>query len=405
MATCRRVYLDNAATSFPKPAAVASAMADFTRTLGASPGRGAYEASLEAGEALSQVRAAVGRLLGERDGDRVIFTLNCTDALTLAICGIAKHWRRRGQPIHMVTTAMDHNSVLRPLNDLREDGVEITILPADPVTGLVDPDDLSAAIRRDTRLAALVHGSNVSGTVQDIAALSDRCRSRGVPVLVDAAQTAGHHPLAPGDMGIDLLAIPGHKGLLGPLGTGALWLGPNMETIVDPIRLGGTGSRSEEATQPLELPDRYESGSHNTVGLIGLGAAAEWIETTGVKALHERHQRLGGRMLEGLLSIDALRVVGPQSMETRCGVFSIVSPNLTHTQLARQLEQRHGVEGRAGLHCAPLAHQTLGTLDAGGTLRLSIGAHTTMEEVDLAVDAVRCVHDSASRVIASVGTT
>jgi selenocysteine lyase/cysteine desulfurase len=219
MATGSRVYLDNAATSFPKPPGVATAMTQFTETMGASPGRGAYDEAVQAGRALQTTRVALAALLHEADPTRLAFTLNCTDALSLAIYGTARHWLRRGEGVHMVTTAMDHNSVLRPLNDLTADGVTHTRVAVDRETGLVHPDAIARAITPDTRLVCVVHGSNVSGTLQDIAAIADRCRTAGVPLLVDAAQTAGHMDIDPAALGIDLLAMPGHKGLLGPLGT------------------------------------------------------------------------------------------------------------------------------------------------------------------------------------------
>jgi cysteine desulfurase family protein len=404
MGTAKRVYLDNAATSFPKPPAVGAAMAAFTTSIGASPGRGAYDESLQASAHLNATRSALAQLLHVSDARRIVFTLNCTDALFLAIHGVARHWLRRGERVHMITTAMDHNSVLRPLNDLKQDGITFTRIDGDPDSGLIDPDTLAAACTPWTRLACVNHGSNVSGTVQDIEAIGDRCRSKGVPLLVDAAQTAGHRPLDPAQSGIDLLAMPGHKGLLGPLGTGALWLGPGMTQIVDPIRTGGTGSLSEADVHPDMLPDRYEAGSHNTVGLTGLGAALDWLEARTVQAIHEHETKVGGRLLEGLLQIDDLHVLGPRSMTNRCGVFSVHTPAMTPAALADALERRHGVLARPGLHCAPHAHRTFGTLTAGGTTRLSVGYATSLEDVELAIEAVADVHHSARRSGAAILT-
>lgn len=394
MAT-KRVYLDNAATSFPKPPAVAKAMEQFSCDVGASPGRGAYAESAHASRSLDAARSSLSSLLCEPDASRIVFTLNCTDALSLAIYGIARQWRRRSAPVHMVTTAMDHNSVLRPLNDLAADGVSTTHVAAASDTGLVDADHIAEAITPATRLVCVVHGSNVSGTLQDVEAIAHRCQSAGVPLLVDAAQSAGHMPLTPGSMGIDLLAVPGHKGLLGPLGTGALWLGEGMEALVDPLRTGGTGSQSEDDVHPSTLPDRYEAGSHNTVGLVGLGAALTYIETRTIADIEAHEATLGARLLDGLLRIDSLRVLGPQTMASRCGVFSMTSPGLLPTQFAKQLETDHGVLSRAGIHCAPLAHRTFGTLGTGGATRLSIGHATTVDDVDQAIEAVGAVHSAA----------
>lgn len=256
-----RIYLDNAATSFPKPEGVLAAMAAYATEVGASPGRGSYAESRLGAAILRRCRERLCELFGGASPDHVAFTHNCTDALNLAIHGLVKGVRRRepGRPIHIVTTAMDHNSVLRPCNDLRADGVEVTRIPADG-EGFIDPRDIARAIRPDTRLVAMVHASNVTGTLQDVGVVGEACRSRGVPLLVDAAQSLGHVPVDVEAMGIDLLAFPGHKGLMGPPGTGGLYLRPGMEALVEPVRQGGTGSRSESDTQPTDLPDRYEPG-------------------------------------------------------------------------------------------------------------------------------------------------
>ncbi len=389
MATFRRVYLDHAATSFPKPPGVGEAMATYTNTIGASPGRGAYDASVAAGGLLADARMALSAYLGEADPTRIAFTLNCTDALSLGIHGVARHWLRQGEPVHMVTTAMDHNSVLRPLNDLAADGVTHTRVPADPDTGLVDPAAIKAAIMSHTRLVCVVHGSNVSGTVQRVASIGQCCTDAGVPLLVDGAQTAGHRLLRPANLGINLLAVPGHKGLLGPLGTGALWLDAGMEHVVAPVRTGGTGSLSEADVHPTALPDRYEAGSHNMVGLVGLGAALAFLEERGPGAVAAHEDVLTEAMLEGLLAIDDLRLLGPHTMDDRCGVFAMTCPNTTPGQFADVLEAHHGVLARAGIHCAPGAHETFGTIATGGATRLSLGWCTTLDDVDLAVHAVR----------------
>ncbi|MCH2137653.1 MAG: aminotransferase class V-fold PLP-dependent enzyme [Phycisphaerales bacterium] len=401
----QRVYLDNAATSFPKPGAVTEAMTHFATRIGASPGRGAYDASVEAAAMLHDTRASLARLLGEPDPHRIAFTLNCTDALHLAIHGVVARWRRAGEPIHMVTTAMDHNSVLRPLNDLRHDGVTHTRVDVDPATGLVHPDAIASAITSHTRLVCVVHGSNVSGTVQDIPAIGDRCQAAGVPLLVDAAQTVGHHPIDPAAMGISVLAMPGHKGLLGPLGTGALWLGEGMTGHITPVRTGGTGSRSEDDVHPTDLPDRYEAGSHNTIGLAGLGASLQWLHDQGLERIEAHEATLTARMLEGLLPIDGLQVHGPHTTDHRCGVFALTCAALTPAAFATALEADHGVLGRAGVHCAPGAHATFGTLAGGGATRLSLGQSTTVDDVDHAIAAVRAVvhHAMHAPMTASTG--
>ncbi len=380
-----RRYFDNAATSWPKAPSVAPATQRWLNGVSASPGRGAYLEVQHAASLMRRCRKSLCRLIGTEDGDRIILTLNCTDALSLAIEGICRCARRKGQPVHVITTDMDHNSVLRPLRDLEADGVRSTRVPADSRTGLIDPDSVTDAIRPDTRLIAINHGSNVSGSVQPIATIGMRCRELEIPLLVDAAQTIGHRYINVDDMGIDLLAFPGHKGLLGPLGIGGLWMRPGTESLIAPVRLGGTGSRSELDVQPTTMPDRYESGSHNMPGIVGLDAALQWIFAEGPVQLYERDQAMTAFMLERLLHIDGIRVLGPQDPDTRCGVFSIVTDECSPTRLAERMEAHHGILGRSGIHCAPAAHRTFGTLESGGAFRLSIGPMTTHDDVEAAI--------------------
>jgi len=380
-----RLYFDNAATSFPKPPVVLEAMTHYATALGASPGRGAYAEAVETGRLVHRCRERLVELFNGRDPDHVIFTLNASDALNLAIKGIVHHFTRRDEPVHLVTTAMDHNSVLRPFNAL---GVATTRIAADPATGRVDPEDLRRALRPETRLVAAVHASNVTGTIEPIGAMGAVCRDAGVPFLVDGAQSVGHMPVDVEALGIDLLAFPGHKGLLGPLGTGGLYIRPGLEAIIEPLREGGTGSRSEEDVQPTTLPDRYEPGSHNAIGIIGLGAAVGWILERGVDTLWAHERALIEQMVDGLAGTPGLRVLGPQTAEGRCGVFAVVIDGLEASELAAILEDRYGILTRPGLHCAPHAHRTLATLDAGGATRLSLGPFLDDTHVDRAIDAL-----------------
>lgn len=403
-----RVYLDHAATSFPKAPGVLDAMVRYARDLGASPGRGAYAEARASGELLWECRERIHRLIrGGRgptreDGpERVVFTLNCSDALNLAIRGaVCRAVRTTNAPAHVVTTAMDHNSVLRPLHELEERGeVERTIVAADPESGIVDADAVLRAVRGDTALVAVVHASNVSGSVQPVGQIGPRLRERGIPFLVDAAQTLGHIPLDVDDLGISLLAFPGHKGLLGPLGTGGLYLAPGMERLVDTVREGGTGSRSESDTQPTELPDRYEPGSHNAIGLIGLSEGVRWLLERGVDRVATHERALTREFLEGFerareASGGALRLLGPKTVADRVGVFSVALEGVEPAALARRLEEEFGVLTRAGLHCAPRAHETFGTRthprgeSFAGATRLSVGAFTTMDDVRRATEAL-----------------
>ncbi|MEM1214024.1 MAG: aminotransferase class V-fold PLP-dependent enzyme, partial [Planctomycetota bacterium] len=279
----RRLYLDHAATSFPKPPAVHQAMAHYAANLGASPGRGAYDEAREAGRLMHVCRERLTQLINGEDPTHIVFTLNCSDALNTAIKGIALAPTTPRSPRspnvgrdsthlpHLITTALDHNSVLRPYNKLVADGLATqTVIPCDPHTGLIDPDDIKHAITPNTRLIAAIHGSNVTGTLQPLADIGKIARAHDIPFLVDAAQTLGHHPLDVQALHIDLLAAPGHKGLLGPLGTGFLYIRPGIEQRMTTFKEGGTGSKSESDHQPTFMPDRFEPGSHNAIGILGL---------------------------------------------------------------------------------------------------------------------------------------
>jgi cysteine desulfurase/selenocysteine lyase len=382
-----RIYLDNSATSFPKPPAVLQAMNRFASELGASPGRGAYFESREAGALLDECRERINRLIVGEDPRHVIFTLNASDALNLAIRGLL----RSGD--HVVTTWMEHNSVLRPLNRLVDGhGVEQTRIQCDPVTGLVDPDDIARAIRPNTRLIALVHASNVTGTLQPIADVGRIAREHDIAFVVDAAQTIGHVPIDVQTSAIDLLAFPGHKGLLGPLGTGALYIRPGIEQRMQTIREGGTGSVSELDVQPEFLPDRFEPGSHNALGLVGLSAGVAWLLERGVESLWQHERELIELMTGGLRDIPGVKLYGPPGREHRTGVFSVRVAGIDQPQeLSDRLEAEHGLLTRSGLHCAPLAHRTIGTADLGGTTRLSFGPFITRADVERALRGLAAV--------------
>lgn len=378
MPALNRIYMDHAATSFPKPQEVIDAMVRYQTELGASPGRGAYAEAQESAAGMQACRERINTLLNGQSPDHVVFTLNTSDALNLAIRGLV----RPGD--HVVTTWLDHNSVLRPLNELEARGeITQTRVRCDPSTGLVDPEDLRAAVTERTRLIACVHGSNVTGTLQPVRVIGAVARACGVPLLVDAAQTAGHVPIDVQADGIDLLAAPGHKGLLGPLGTGFLYLRPGIEKQMRTVREGGTGSRSELDVQPNFMPDRFESGSHNAPGILGLSAGVKFILERGVEALWAHEQTLIRAMLEGLGdATPGLTLYGPPGVADRCAVFSVRVAGIDDPlELAARLEREYGLLTRAGIHCAPLAHRTIGTHAVGGTTRLSFGPFTTLEDV------------------------
>ncbi|MBN1844626.1 MAG: aminotransferase class V-fold PLP-dependent enzyme [Sedimentisphaerales bacterium] len=382
--TQQRRYFDNAATSFPKPPAVHLAMLRYARTIGASAGRGAYREALAAEDIIRQTRRGLAELLNIPDPENVIMTFNCTDGLSLAIKGLLTE-----PASHVITTRMDHNSVLRPLGALREQlDIEISYLAADG-QGLTDPEDLRRSIGPRTRLIVVVHGSNVCGSLQDIAAMGAIAREHQIPFVVDAAQTVGHLPLDMQELPVDVLAFPGHKALLGPLGTGALYIRSGMETRIRPLKEGGTGSRSEIPLQPEMMPDRFESGSHNLIGIAGLLAGLTYLRRRGLAAIRARETELINIFLEQTADVAGLTVYGPRRPAERVGVFSVSIAGYEPAELAAILEDRFGLLTRPGLHCAPFAHETLGTLGRGGTVRFSFGCFLSEDDVVFAAEALR----------------
>ncbi len=357
---------------------------EYARENGASAGRGAYQEAVEAGEIIHQTRRRIAQLLGSTQPESIIMTFNCTDGLSLAIKGLITETNS-----HIITTRMDHNSVLRPLSALQEQlGIEVTYIPADR-KGLIDPEDIRQAIRSHTRLIAVVHGSNVCGSVQDIASVSSIAREHEIPLLVDAAQTVGHLPIDVNDIPIDLLAFPGHKALLGPLGTGALYIRPGFESQLRPLKEGGTGSKSEIPRQPDFLPDRFESGSHNLIGIAGLNAGVAFLLEEGLENIRTHEEELCEVFLRQTEEADGLTVYGPRDINKRVGVFSVAIDGYEPGELAAVLEEQFGLLIRPGLHCAPYAHETLGTFDQGGTVRFSMGPFLSKEDVAYAADALK----------------
>jgi cysteine desulfurase/selenocysteine lyase len=398
----RRVYLDNAATSFPKPPAVLEAMVRYSTDIGASA-RGAYDETRRAGAIVRRCRELIARLVGLASPEHVVFTLNTSDALNVAIKGVVHHALRtaRARP-HLVTTQADHNSVLRPFNALCErHGLTQTRLPVDPRTCTVDPDDLRRALTPGTVLVAVNHASNVTGALQPAGEIGRIVKQHSDALyLVDGAQSLGHVPVGMNDLHADLLAFPGHKGLLGPTGTGGLCVRPGVEVRMETLREGGTGLRSELEDMPAFMPDRFEPGSHNTLGIAGLAEGVAYLLSKGLPALRAHEVRLMEQMIAGLTDPAlGLHLLGPTDPDARVGVFSFTHPRLTPQDIGRALEAR-GVLSRAGLHCAPLMHQALGTHGALGThasgdaqpagaARLSIGPFNTGADIQQALGALR----------------
>jgi len=370
------IYFDNAATSFPKPAQVIDAVGKCLQGYAANPGRSGHELAVEAGRAVFAAREKVAEFFNIVDPMQVVFTLNATDALNLALHGFLQAGG------HVVTTSMEHNSVLRPLSDLRRLGVTHEIVWAD-ARGAVELDELRRAVAKKVSLVAVNHASNVCGAIQPIREIGAMCRQLGVPFLVDASQSAGQLDIDVEKDNIDLLAVAGHKSLLGPQGTGFLYIRPGTE--IAPLRQGGTGSRSEDIFQPEIMPDRYESGTLNTPGIVGLAAGLDFIrqETQGKIVAHEKC--LIDALLDGLSEIDGFVLYGPPQSRARVAVVAFGISGLDSGEVAHLLGQE-GICCRPGLHCAPLAHQSLGSFETGA-VRFSPGFFNTMEEVEAVIKA------------------
>lgn len=373
------IYLDNAATSYPKPENVYNAMIDHMKNAGANPGRSGHRLSLEAGRAILKTRELIGTLFNIDNPMQIIFTSNATDSLNLAIKGVLK----KGD--HVITSTMEHNSVLRPITALEKIGVENTIIQCN-AEGVIDPEDIKRAIRSNTKLIALTHGSNVTGTLMPIEAVGRIAKEAGVLFLVDAAQTAGIYEIDVNKLNIDLLAVPGHKGLMGPQGTGILYIREGLDVLH--FKEGGTGSKSEELTQPEMLPDRYESGTANTPGIVGLGAGIEFILKEGIEKIRNHEKELTQYFIEALAQIEQVKVYGPKDSEKQGAVISINIGEEDSSEIAFVLDQAFNIAVRSGLHCAPLAHKTIGSFEQG-TVRFSIGYFNTKEDIDRAVEAIK----------------
>lgn len=394
-----RLYIDNAATSFPKPPGVGQAMIHYAQELGASAGRGAYHEAVATGAIIRECRELLNTFFNGQDPNQFVFTLNCTDALNIAIKGLIDPTKCDTHRPHVICTAIDHNSILRPINAMRDRGwVDVTVVPVDPRTGLVDPGDIRKAIRKRTRFIAATHGSNVTGTIQPIRVIGQIAREHAVPFIVDAAQSAGHVPLDVQADCIDLLAAPGHKALMGPSGTGLLYLRPGMEKMVATLREGGTGSISEHAIQPTFMPDKYEAGSHNAIGIAGLGAGLKWLLDQTIQKIHADEQTLVRTFIDGVSRIDGLTYYGPPGVKDRIGVFSVRVEGYEPVELAKALEHDFGILTRPGLHCAPHIHETIGTATQGGTTRLSFGPFLSVQDIQYATDALAQI---AARSLAS----
>ncbi len=375
------IYFDNAATSYPKPKEVIEAIIDFTENIGASPGRSGHRLSIEAARILYQCRESLAELFNSSDPLRIIFTLNGTEAINLVLKGLL----HSGD--HVITSSMEHNAVMRPLRELEKKRVQVQAIPCS-ADGALEPEDIEKAIKENTALIVLNHASNVTGTVLPIHSVGEIARKRNILFLVDAAQTAGAYPLDMKKDNIDLLAFTGHKSLFGPTGTGGLVIGDSVDIHrISPLKTGGTGSRSESENHPDFLPDLYESGTSNIVGIAGLNAGINCILKKGIRQIHQQEMSLTNKLISGLKEIPGITVYGKEDIENRVAVVSFNIQNQSPSDIGLKLDEEYDLMCRVGLHCSPAAHKTIGTFPTG-TVRFGMSFFNTDEDIQKAVMGV-----------------
>jgi cysteine desulfurase/selenocysteine lyase len=380
----KSIYFDNAATSWPKPEGVAASMTAFLNDIGANPGRSGHRLSVKASRVVYETRELIARMFGVRDPLRITFAHNITGALNRALHGIL----RPGD--HIITSSMEHNSMMRPLRALEKMGVELTILPCTG-QGELDPEEARKAIKGNTKLIALLHASNVTGTLLPIKEIGSLTRSHNLLFLVDTAQTAGAVPVNMEADDIDLLAFTGHKSLYGPTGTGGLIIGERVDlSQFHPEIMGGTGSWSEKEEQPTFLPDKFESGTLNAVGLAGLLTSVHWLLEKGVKKIQKEKEQLSKYVINNLMSLSGVTVYGTLNERTMTSVVSFTVKDISPSEIGRRLDEEYNIFCRVGLHCAPSAHKTIGTFPAG-TVRFGLGVFNTKDEIDYSLQAIHTI--------------
>jgi len=381
------IYLDNAATTYPKPESVYSAMDRTLRETGVSPNRGGYRQSLEASRILFDVRESLADLFHVPDSSRFIITHSATESLNLAVKGLVTPGD------HVVTTSMEHNSLARPLYEISNHGVDLTWVDGDK-DGYVSVESILNAVTPRTRLVAMTHCSNVSGALNPAAEIGSALKARGIKFLLDAAQSAGSVPINIPSMNIDLFAAPGHKGMYGPQGTGFLFIAEDI--TLKPLMVGGSGGGSTELAPSMELPERYESGTHNIAGIAGLKAGIDYIATMGVENVQQHEMMLVTRLVEGLASINGIKVVNMNLAKPRGPVVSFTAHGIDPALIGFTLDRDFDIAVRVGLHCAPLAHRTIGTFPEG-TVRVSPGIFNTSNDIDCFLKAMKNIASSSSR--------
>lgn len=373
------IYLDNAATTFPKPEEVYESVMEAMKSYGANPGRSGHKLALQMGRQVYTTRELLAELFNVTNPMNIIFTSNCTDSLNIVIKGLLK------QGDHVITTSMEHNSVLRPLYMLKDRGVEVTVVKADSM-GRINPEDIKKEIRKNTKLIVTTHISNLTGTILPIEEIGKIAKEKGIYYLVDAAQSAGVYDIDVEKMNIDFLAFPGHKGLLGPQGTGGLYIKEGIE--IEEIKQGGTGSFSHILQQPHIYPDRFESGTLNGPGIVGLGAGVSYIKRIGMENIRKHEQDLTRHFMEEVLKIDKVKVYGPLDISQHAPVVAINIGEADSSEISYILDEKYNIAVRPGLHCAPLAHKTIGTFEQG-VVRFSFGPFNTHEDIEMSIKAIK----------------
>ncbi len=375
------IYLDNAATSNPKPAEVGEAMIQYLYSGNANPGRAGHSLANNAARMIFETRELISTLFNVEKSENVVFTANVSESLNLALKGILKSGDQ------VIVSSMEHNSMMRPLRSLEEKGIELTVISADPVSGVVNPDDFQRAIKENTKLIGINHISNVCGAIQPVHQIGVITREANILLLLDTAQSAGAIPIDMQNLNVDLLAFTGHKSLLGPMGIGGLIIGErvNLDEFV-PLIEGGTGSHSEEETQPRFMPDLLEAGTPNLPGIAGLNASIKWLLEKNISVIRAKESELIAYFAEQLQKIPEIRIIG-YNKESHGAVLSITINNYDIGEVGFILDRQHSIACRVGLHCSPTSHKTLGTFP-DGTIRFGVSYFTTMDEITNTVNAL-----------------
>lgn len=370
----KKIYADNSSTTFPKPKVVADAVYNYLTNIGTNVGRGNYQSAYSTSKIVYETRELICELFNFNEPSNVVFTANITESLNILLKGFLQ----KGD--HVIITSMEHNAVVRPLHKLLNKGISYSVVPCNK-QGVADINDLEDLINPSTKLILVNHVSNVSGGIMPIMAISDLAKKHNIAYVIDSAQSAGILPIDFNNLNLCALPLTGHKGLLAPQGIGALLLREDFAKKLETLREGGTGSFSEDLIQPEMLPDKFESGTLNVPGIVGLNASLKWILSHSLESIYEHEKKIGKVLMDNIMNIKGISLHGLSDIENRLSVFSISIDNMNTAEAAYLLDDEYGIMTRCGLHCAPLAHKTLGTFP-DGSIRISLGYFNTMEDVE-----------------------